>query len=78
MSLPCATLLASVLESVAAPGKGFAFGWPLCRSFFLGPAARASRPEVLDIDRPPGAIGRLSTLDSFARAASLGFFGAQG
>ena len=77
MSLPFAAFFARVLEPAATPGKGFALTGPLCRFFFLRPATSASRPKALDSDPPPAAIGRLATLDSFARAVSGTLFGAQ-
>src|ERR1019366_2737193 len=63
-------------EAAAAPGKGLTFTWPFRGCFFAAFLASASQFELLDIHRPPGAIGRLAALDTLARTARLALFDA--
>ena len=61
----------------AAPGKRLTFAGPFGGRFFPAFLASARQFDVLDINRPPGAIGRFAALDPFAWTVRLPLIGAQ-
>lgn len=63
--------------AAAATGKRLIFAGPFHEGFFWAFHVSACEFDLLDKNRPPGAIGRFTALDAFAGTALFALLGAQ-